>query len=220
MPVRLDERLSAVASLARGRVVADIGCDHGKLGYYLLGTERAERIIATDVSAASLKKAEELAKANGVEKYMETRLGDGLDVIESGEADIIVIAGLGGDTIADILSRARAQGKAFQSFVLSPNTHPEKVRAEAERYSHRIVTDALVKAGGKYYVIIKTETGAGEPLDDMQLKFGAFYKISAEFKEYAVKELEKTRALYGANPVSKPLEDKIRLLETALGERR
>ena len=61
MPIRIDERLTAIATLIKGGTVADVGCDHGKLGYYLVSTDRAERVIATDISAPSLQKAYELA---------------------------------------------------------------------------------------------------------------------------------------------------------------
>lgn len=65
MPIRLDQRLTAIANLVDYGKVADVGCDHGKLGYYLVSTDRASEVIATDISAPSLAKAEELAKENG-----------------------------------------------------------------------------------------------------------------------------------------------------------
>ena len=107
MPIRIDERLTAIANLIQGGAVADIGCDHGKLGYYLVSTDRADKVIATDISAPSLRKASELAFDNGVTEIMETRLGDGLSPIKSEEVDTVVIAGLGGDVIAEILKSAR-----------------------------------------------------------------------------------------------------------------
>lgn len=157
MPIRLDSRLQKIASLIKGGVVADIGCDHGKLGYYLLSTDRAESVIATDISAPSLAKAEALAHDQGVEDRLFARLGDGLQPIESGEADVIVIAGLGGDVISAILQRARIEGKVFNRFVLSPNTHSEKVREEIIACRHRILYDGLTECSQKYYTIISTE---------------------------------------------------------------
>ncbi|MEG1528926.1 MAG: class I SAM-dependent methyltransferase, partial [Clostridia bacterium] len=103
MPIRLDERLTTIANLAIGDTVADIGCDHGKLGYYLLSTDRAKKIVATDISAKSLAKAEMLVNENGVASQFETRLGDGLKPLASNEADVVVVAGLGGDVISQIL---------------------------------------------------------------------------------------------------------------------
>ena len=66
MPIRLDQRLTAIANLVDYGKVADVGCDHGKLGYYLVSTDRASEVIATDISKPSLDKAKELAFENGV----------------------------------------------------------------------------------------------------------------------------------------------------------
>ena len=139
MPIRLDERLTRIATLVDYGRVADVGCDHGKLGYYLIGTDKASSVIATDISEGSLKRARELAYDNGVADLMQTRLGDGLSPVADGEVDTVVIAGLGGDVISGILASAREEGKRFAHFVLSPNTHPEKVRRELAHWQHKIV---------------------------------------------------------------------------------
>ena len=85
---------------------ADIGCDHGRLGAYLLQSGRVGKVIACDISRASLDKAERLAGQLGLANYV-TRCGDGLSVVGAGEADCAVIAGMGGATIAGILSAAK-----------------------------------------------------------------------------------------------------------------
>lgn len=214
MPIRIDERLTHIANLLdRGRI-ADIGCDHGKLSYYLISTDRASLVIATDISEGSLKKARELAYDNGVSELMQTRLGDGLSPIADGEADTVVIAGLGGDVISGILAAAREEGKHFSHYVLSPNTHPEKVRRELANQAHKIVYDGIVECGGKRYTVIKTEEGV-QQLDELQILFGAFYADSEKFAEYAQAELE-----YKMNILEKhwdaELEDRVSKLKAAL----
>lgn len=216
MPIRLDERLAKIASLVDRGSVADIGCDHGKLGYYLIGTDRADKVIATDISAPSLAKASELARENGVSELMQTRLGNGLEPVGDGEVDTVIIAGMGGDLIAEILSRALEQGKSFCHYILSPNTHPEKVRKEIVKQKHTIIFDEMLECGGKVYTVIKTQKGESS-LDDMQIRFGAFYKSSDNFKRFAIRELEMKRNVYAQNPQSDKLKEQIALLETALG---
>ena len=66
MGIRADKRLAAIGDCVEGRCVADIGCDHGKLACGLVAEGRAERAIATDISAACLVKARELASATGL----------------------------------------------------------------------------------------------------------------------------------------------------------
>lgn len=215
MPIRLDQRLSAIAALVDHGIVADIGCDHGKLGYYLLGTDRAAAVIATDISADSLSKARELAFDNGVSDLMDTRLGDGLEPLRDGEADTVVIAGLGGDVISEILAGANADGKSFGHFVLSPNTHPEKVRKELLKCGHKIIVDDEVECAGKRYTLIKTERGE-DCLDDMQILYGKFFETSEKFVRRARGELAYMRGLLVKNPDSRELADKVRMLESAL----
>ena len=214
MPIRLDERLTRIATLVDYGRVADVGCDHGKLGYYLIGTDRASSVIATDISEGSLKKARELAYDNGVATLMQTRLGDGLSPIEDGEVDTVVIAGLGGDVISGILAKAREDKKHFAHFVLSPNTHPEKVRRELVNQAHRIVYDDVIECGGKHYTVIKTECGI-EELDELQILFGAFYVSNESFVRLARQELEYKSGILEKHG-DKELESRVELLKAAL----
>lgn len=212
MLIRLDERLSAVASLVDYGTVADVGCDHGKLGFYLLGTDRASKVIATDISAKSLKKASELAYENDLD--MQTRLGDGLAPVGSGEADTVVIAGLGGDVISDILARAREEGKRFAHYVLSPNTHPEKVRSEIVKQGHEIVYDGMIECAGKRYTLIKTREGEQE-IDDLQIAFGAFYRTSETFLRLAKEELAYKQSIL-KDHFSNDLQRRVNMLARAI----
>lgn len=218
MPIRLDERLTAVVARIPYGSVADVGCDHGKLGYYLVSTDRATNVIATDISVPSLNKAKELARENGVSHLIETRAGDGLAPIASGEVDTVVIAGLGGDVIADILSRAREEGKEFAHFVLSPNTHPEKVRDELARFGHLIMSDGLTECANRYYTIISstnTRALAREELDCYQRVYGKFYDEDPVFKKRGEEELRCMKNIL-ANHRSDELERKVVFLSEAL----
>ena len=217
MPIRIDERLTAIANLVRGGAVADVGCDHGKLGYYLVSTDRAEKVIATDISAPSLRKATELACDNGVAEIMETRLGDGLSPIKSGEVDTVIIAGLGGDVMADILKSARLDAKKFNHFILSPNTHPEKVRRELLSSGHLIVKDFLTECAGKYYTIISTELKDGykDSLDDEQMLYGKFFTKDMVFLKRSLEEINTMKNILTMHS-STELENKIKTLEEVL----
>lgn len=217
MPIRLDERLTAIANLVDYGTVADVGCDHGKLGYYLIGTDRASKVIATDISAPSLAKAEELAKENGVSDLMQTRLGNGLEVIESKEVDSVIIAGLGGDVIAGILDVANRQGKSFDHFILSPNTHAERVRETIVNCGHTIVYDEILECANKTYTIIKTQIGKSE-LDEKQIHFGAFYRTNDSFVRFAKKDISALENILAKNPQAVELKDKIQELQNAINE--
>ena len=219
MPIRLDERLTVAANLAAGgATVCDVGCDHGKLACYMVQTGRAERAIATDISAPSLKKAERLAEELGLTDLVETRVGDGLDPVADGEADVVVLAGMGGDLIARILERACAQGKRFSRFVLSPNTHPERAREAAGAAGHRIVADIAAECAGKYYPVIATKAGGAEKLSRSELLFGRFFAEDEDFPVRASRELSELENTLKQNPSASGLAERKALLEEALKE--
>lgn len=219
MPIRLDQRLTAIANLVDYGKVADVGCDHGKLGYYLVSTDRASEVIATDISAPSLAKAEELAKENGVQDVMTTRLGNGLEPVADREVDTVIIAGLGGDVISDIILRASEQGKRFSHYLLSANTHPEKVRAAIVKCGHTIVFDEMLECAGKTYTIVKTNEGKST-LSDEQIAYGAFFDESDNFAFFVNKEIESMKNILERNPKAVELKDKIAKLENALQKRK
>ncbi len=217
MPIQLDKRLQTIANLVgKAKCVADVGCDHGKLGYYLIGTERAERVIATDISAPSLKKAKELASQNGVAQLMDTRLGNGLEPVNSGEADVVVIAGMGGDLIAEILEGARLASKEFDKYVLSANTHAEKVRRQIEKCGCHVTFDDMIDCGRKFYTIIVAEKGVREPLDEKHIKYGAFFEKAQGAREFFAMELGYKKNILKNNPNATQLVGDIAELEELL----
>jgi len=105
--IKLPDRLKALADyIDKGSVVADIGTDHGYLPVYLAQTGLAERIIASDISAGSLEAARRSAARYKVAESIEFIVAPGLNGITQSDVDTIVIAGLGGETIVDILKDA------------------------------------------------------------------------------------------------------------------
>ena len=174
---KLDERLKRIADLITFNSFADIGCDHGKLVAYK--SEDCSKIIATDINEKCLAKTIKLIKENNLMSKVETRLGNGLDVIADNEVECIVIAGMGGDLIADIISA----NKNFDCYILSPNTHPEIVREKLIQKGYKIDVDEMLFFNRKWYPIIKATKGA-DIIDDLQIKYGKFYKTEPSTIEY------------------------------------
>jgi len=105
--INLPDRLKAVAGyIDKGSAVADIGTDHGYLPVYLAQTGLTGRIIASDISAGSLKSALRSATQYNVADSIEFIVAPGLSGIQPSDVDTVVIAGLGGETIVDILKGA------------------------------------------------------------------------------------------------------------------
>ena len=124
------ERLDCAIELLSGaQVVADVGCDHGRLSCALIQRNLASRCIAIDISEPSLKKAERLVRQIGAQDRVETRLGDGLQPLAAGEADAIAILGMGGTLMAQILS-VDPPLKGAKKCVLQPMRAAEDIHRE------------------------------------------------------------------------------------------
>lgn len=120
--IHLSDRLELIANrIENGETMADIGTDHGFLPIYLKLSGKSPKVIMGDVSLPSLDKARENADRYAAsEDNMYFRAGDGLNILESGEVDTVVIAGMGGKLIRDILAADMAHTCSFKKFVLQP----------------------------------------------------------------------------------------------------
>ena len=174
VPVRLSPRLATIANMIdRRAVVADIGCDHGKLSAYLALTG-SPRVIASDVSAKSLSKARQLVKEMGLQKIVQTRVADGLKKIRPGEADVVVIAGLGGPTISAVLQSSIAAACAAGKLILQPMNAVGVARKWLADNGFCIVDEQLAEEDGRIYQIIAAVPGtdAYPPMSLFDLEIG------------------------------------------------
>lgn len=127
--IRLDARLSSVASLVReGKVVADIGTDHGYVVAYLINEGICPKAIAADLRKGPLENARQTVAENGIEDKVELILSDGLKNIKENTCEDIVIAGMGGNLIADILSDCSWIYNGELNIVAQPMSHAEVLR--------------------------------------------------------------------------------------------
>ena len=103
--IKLSKRLQTVAHQVEcGGVAADIGCDHGFTSIYLIEQGLAKHVIAMDINEGPLERAKEHIREYGMEEDIETRLSDGTAKLTPGEADTLLISGMGGALICKILS--------------------------------------------------------------------------------------------------------------------
>lgn len=168
-------RLGVVCSLIEpAHVIADVGCDHGKVALYCAENALSETVIASDISEECLKKAKTMLADHSNVSFVHC---DGIDY----ECDEAIIAGMGGVLISDILKRARVKP---QTVIVCPHRNPETVRIALDELGYAIDTDTVCEERGKYYSVIRGRLGDHGPLDEMQIAFGVNYKIKkAELKE-------------------------------------
>ncbi|MFT3983922.1 MAG: class I SAM-dependent methyltransferase [Lachnospiraceae bacterium] len=167
----LSERLQNVAELVTpGLRVADIGCDHGYLSMYLTEKKLAAHIIATDINQSPLRRAKEHIRDAGLSTYIETRLSDGLAQITPGEADCLIMAGMGGRLMIRILTEGKAVCDRVREIILQPQSEVAKVRHFLEEAHYRIVSESIVYEDEKYYPMMKAVHG------EMHLEKEIYYK--------------------------------------------
>ena len=153
------------------RVIADIGCDHGKLAMYLLQTEKCQSIIATDISAASLQKAIDASLHLGLNDHVVFRVGDGLSVLAPNEVQAVFIGGMGGLLISRIIKAAESTASALECMVLAPMQQSCLLRRFLRENGFRIEAEEAVREGSHVYPILRVVKGVSDYPVDMDAEF-------------------------------------------------
>ncbi len=194
-PITLDKRMKAVANCVReGAVIADIGTDHGKLPIYLVQTGRAKRAIASDINRLPLEKAKGNIEKYGLNEKIDTILTDGLSGIERFSPTDVVIAGMGGEMIADILENSTVKKEGVR-FVLQPMTKEGTLREYLTNNGYLIYDENIVKERKIYQIICAEYTGEKYILTPAEILLGRknIEKEDELFGEFAQRVIEITR---------------------------
>jgi len=157
--MKLSKRLTLIGeSIHNIKKMADIGTDHGQLPIMLVKSGRCQRAIASDINKGPVEivtKSVGLARMN---EKIEIRKGNGLQILTAGEVDLIVIAGMGGALIAEILEASPEICKRTDvKLILQPNTEPGIVREWLLKNNFRITKEELTFDQGKFYEMLWTE---------------------------------------------------------------
>ena len=223
--IKLDDRLSSVASLVRnGKKVADIGTDHGYLVAYLVENGVCPCGIAADLRKGPLDNARQTVIAQGLTDKIELILSDGLDNIDPDACDDIVIAGMGGNLIAEILDKASWVKNENIHIVAQPMTHAEVLRQYFIDNGFEIIQEKTSTDGKRYYCVISASftakrqehtssyiyTGEIKPETDTDIKY---------LKKILAALVKKYQALTSAGKEDKDnLKEIIDKIKTLLGE--
>ncbi len=153
--IKLDARLSAVASMVRkNSIVADIGTDHGYLLAWLIENGISASGIAADINKGPLENAKRTVIDAGISDKVELILSNGLENIPENSCDDIVLAGMGGNLIVDILSACSWIYKKNLHIVAQPMSHGEVLREFYVKNGFEILKERTVADGKHLYCII------------------------------------------------------------------
>jgi len=168
-------RLECIKTMvSKCSTAADIGTDHGYVAEMLLKDNLCEKIIATDLNEGPLNRALKHLTYEGLQDRCDFRLGNGLTVLNEGEADVIIIAGMGGELIADIIEMSKNIALKASQLILQPMTTADRLRRYLYGNGFKIIDENIVKEFYHYYFVIKVI-----PMqDNMVLDDEIYYEIS------------------------------------------
>ncbi|MDD3253859.1 MAG: class I SAM-dependent methyltransferase [Lachnospiraceae bacterium] len=194
---RLETIVSMVPETAKNGCVADVGTDHGFVPIRLIELGKAARALAMDVRKGPLERAREHIMQYGMEDRIESRLSDGLQALQPGEAQTVVIAGMGGELMLRILRDGAQVREQVEHWILSPQSELSLFRHGLEELGLAIVRETMVEEDGKYYTIMEVRPGAMHYEQEYAYRYGAclIAAHSPVLKEFLEKEMRQYQAI-------------------------
>ena len=153
--------MSVAAFVAPGSRVADVGTDHGYLPVWLIQNRICSEVIAADIRPGPLSSARRTALGWELQEKIRFVLSDGLEAIEPSLVDTVVMAGMGGETIVDILARAPWTLRQSTHLVLQPQSKLDILADWLYGTGYAVLDACLVKDAGRIYLVLSAQAGAG-----------------------------------------------------------
>ncbi len=212
-------RLQMIIDMVSEKTIADIGTDHAYIPIRLASDKKITKAIATDKNKGPLEIARKNVIKYELDEIVELRLGGGLEPINRGECELIIIAGMGGKLIGDIIEADLDKAKASK-LLLQPMNAQAELRERLINLGFKITKEALSCEGFKVYNAFLCEKGEGRlPEDRMylhipsELSGNKYYNM---FIDKKIRELEKI--INGLENAKNPDYLEIEKLKNLLGD--
>ena len=210
----ISNRLMRIASYVDKKdKLIDIGCDHALLDIYLVKNKVLNKVLVSDVHEGALNAGISNIKKEKLEKKIETRLGNGLEVLtDKDDIDTVLISGMGTTTILDILHNDYL--KNINKLIIQSNNDHTELRTEVVKLGYKIINEEYLVDMGKNYIIIVFEKGSAK-YSKNELRYGP---ILINDKKYLNFELNNCIKIKNFIPTNKlilkyRLNKEIRLLK-------
>ena len=168
-------RIETIYSLIdKNDKVVDVGCDQAKLSIMLANNNISS--IASDISENVINKA----KCSINNPLIDLRVSDGLDNINEGEADTLVLAGMGTYTILEILNKTSLR---FKKIITISNNYHNTLRSKMNGLNYKVKEELIIKENNKYYNLIVFENGNCD-YSEIDIELGLNHKDINLYKEY------------------------------------
>ena len=224
--LHLQPRLRLLADLVpQGARLADIGTDHGYLPVYLLQKGRIISAIAADIGQAPLDHARRIAQQYGVTDGLRFLCCDGLQGIGPEDADTVVIAGMGGETIRHILSQAPWTKAGNTLLLLQPMTKQEDLRRWLNENGYAQSAERLVRDKDYLYPVFTVFGGEQPPLSAGEIYGGVDIEVdplAGEYLDQRIRRLSQAEAglLKGSGSENRQRAEELGKIRKILMERR
>lgn len=159
----LTNRLETVKNLVKNsKCLLDVGTDHGYVPISLIMEKRAEKVIGADINKGPLDNAKKNVALAGLLEKIELRLGSGMVPAKLNEVDTVIIAGMGGILIADIIKESYEKAQSTDKLILQPMYSQDALRSYLVNNNFKIIKEYLAKENEKIYNIIEVAVGCEE----------------------------------------------------------
>ena len=196
----ISKRIAFIASQTDGRTAADIGCDHAYIACLAVLNGKAEKAYACDVAQGPLSHAVQTIESCGLQDKVIPVLSNGLENVPE-DADQIIIAGMGGQLIADILSAYPEKTAAAKSLLLSPHKDPETVRQWLAANGWTIEKEFVIE-DGSFYPLIRAVKGCMK-LEDWNCFYGIHVVQNEDAWNFLQDQKKRWTAIYDKTPEGK-----------------
>ncbi len=189
----MDKRLLTCAELCTGDFVCDVGTDHGYLPCFMIKEKMCEKAVACDVAEKPLRSAEEHIRREGLADRIKTVLSDGLDSVEPEEITDVVMAGMGGELISELLGKCEWIRIRKVNLVLQPMTKWDVLRKWLYENGFEVKKEKACIEGQFVYSVMQAEYIGRQPCyrcSERYLHFG-FIKPEGDGKEYIKRQAQR-----------------------------
>ncbi len=198
--MQLSIRLSAIASFVpKGSYVIDVGTDHAYIPIYLVEQGIAKACLATDINKGPLEKARKNLAFHGIQN-VSLRQTNGLEGIEIGTGDVVMISGMGGYLTIEILKKSLPLVRTMKKLILQPQQDISEVRKYLHHIGFKIEDETFVEDEEKYYTVIVAVPGEECYERDYEYLYGKclIEKRLPVFQKWLLEKLNKQEGIYRA----------------------
>lgn len=229
--MELSKRLKRIAEYVdKCESVADIGTDHGYIPIYLVKEEICKKAIASDINKGPIEKAKINVAFEGVSDRVKCLLGPGLNPLNIGEVNGVILAGMGGNLTRDILLADIQKVKKYDFIILQPAQNPEVLREFLYKNDYEIIDEDLIKDEGRFYELFKVKYNENSQKiifeDELEYEVSPYLREKNHplFKEFIEEKINRCETILNfikddtnsAKKRKNDLEEKIRKLKGML----